>query len=212
MATRDKAVKATTARSPLLRDGAGSRSIWRGMGAPLSVAAGVNASIFLTYGWSGRYYDERRQRRRQRQQRQTTTHNTDNDDARDNLIERTAFCAAAAGTASSLVVCLSEHVKTKLQTQKEQQPRTPRAANDARLPPRHYRDSFHAARRILSDHPRLRRRKEQSGGFCIKHGAPNGARDVCGAEGCDKYAHANGGYCSMHSSGKRGDGLGGYCM
>ena len=103
-------------------------SVWRGLGAPLAAAAVVNASIFLTYGVSTRIWDEYRD---ERNMTETVADAT--------AFDRNAICGGATGLVSSLFLCPSEHVKTKLQTQQTAGPAL-------------YRDSFHAARHILANH------------------------------------------------------------
>ncbi|EED89477.1 predicted protein [Thalassiosira pseudonana CCMP1335] len=101
-------------------------SIWRGIGAPLTMAAVINASIFLTYGGSTRmwnaYFDTNSEKK---------------------SLWRDGGCGGFTGVVSSLIICPTEHVKTKMQTQKKVADANNRVV---------YQDSFHAARNIVSNY------------------------------------------------------------
>eukprot|EP00579_Thalassiosira_antarctica_P005060 CAMPEP_0201881380 /NCGR_PEP_ID=MMETSP0902-20130614/11701_1 /ASSEMBLY_ACC=CAM_ASM_000551 /TAXON_ID=420261 /ORGANISM="Thalassiosira antarctica, Strain CCMP982" /LENGTH=330 /DNA_ID=CAMNT_0048409575 /DNA_START=48 /DNA_END=1040 /DNA_ORIENTATION=+ len=100
-------------------------SVWKGIGAPLTMAAVINASIFLTYGGSTRVWDEYYYDPEKTKATSSFTKN--------------AICGGVTGIVSSLIICPSEHVKTKLQTQKV----------SAKVS---YRNSFHAAEHIFTNH------------------------------------------------------------
>mmetsp|Transcript_33041 Transcript_33041/g.69542 ORF Transcript_33041/g.69542 Transcript_33041/m.69542 type:complete len:347 (+) Transcript_33041:105-1145(+) len=103
-------------------------SVWNGIGAPLAMAAVINASIFLTYGGSTRLWDELYVD----PERTTTTAN--------NSFTKNAVCGGITGLVSSFIVCPTEHIKTKLQTN--------HVSNGTSL----YRDSFHAAEHTFTNH------------------------------------------------------------
>ena len=94
-------------------------SLFRGIGAPITTAALVNASIFMTYGESSRVFDR---------------YVNDN-----NGLLKQIFCGSFTGIVSSIILCPTELVKIKMQTQN----------NEAKTA---YRSSFHAARSILANH------------------------------------------------------------
>jgi len=83
----------------------GAASLFRGMAAPLSAACAINATIFASYGWSSRLYD----------QYIPTPENSKNP-VHDPSIK--AFsCGSFAGLVQCVVICPIEHLKCRLQVQ-----------------------------------------------------------------------------------------------
>ena len=83
----------------------GASSLFRGMAAPLSAACAINATIFASYGWSSRLYD----------QYIPTPENSKNP-VHDPSIK--AFsCGSFAGLVQCVVICPIEHLKCRLQVQ-----------------------------------------------------------------------------------------------
>jgi hypothetical protein len=82
----------------------GVASLYRGISAPLSSAAGINAIIFSSYGASSRLYD---------QYLETSSSQ--------NLLHDSTLkafsCGAFAGLIQGLIVCPMEHVKCRIQIQ-----------------------------------------------------------------------------------------------
>jgi len=97
-------------------------SLFRGIGAPVTTAALVNASVFMTYGESSRFWDR-----------------YINFDSTSVLPSKQIVCGAFTGFVSSFIVSPTELVKIQMQTQNN-------ASETA------YRSSSHAARSILSNH------------------------------------------------------------
>lgn len=93
-------------------------SLFRGIGAPITTASLVNASIFMTYGESSRVFDRY---------------------VNDNNGLKQISCGTFTGIVSSIILCPTELVKIKMQTQ----------INEAETA---YRSSFHAARSIFANH------------------------------------------------------------
>ena len=96
--------------------------LFRGIGAPVTTAALVNASVFMTYGESSRFWDR-----------------YINFDSTSALQSKQIVCGAFTGFISSIIVAPTELVKIQMQTQNN-------ASETA------YRSSSHAARSILSNH------------------------------------------------------------
>jgi len=97
-------------------------SLFRGIGAPVTTAALVNASVFMTYGESSRLWDR-----------------YINFDSTNVLPSKQFVCGAFTGFVSSFIVCPTEFLKIQMQTQ-----------NNASVTA--YRSSLHAARSILSNY------------------------------------------------------------
>ncbi|CAJ1942490.1 unnamed protein product [Cylindrotheca closterium] len=86
----------------------GMGSLFRGMSAPLVSASFINATIFATYGWSSRVYDDYFQA--------TSIQINSNVVDHDSTVK--AFtCGSFAGLVQALIICPTEHVKCRLQTQ-----------------------------------------------------------------------------------------------
>mmetsp|Transcript_37920 Transcript_37920/g.91946 ORF Transcript_37920/g.91946 Transcript_37920/m.91946 type:complete len:334 (-) Transcript_37920:283-1284(-) len=85
----------------------GVGSLFRGMGAPLGSASVINATIFATYGWSSRIYDD---------YFESAKIQFKTDVEHDSSIK--AFtCGSFAGFVQALIICPTEHVKCRLQVQ-----------------------------------------------------------------------------------------------
>jgi Mitochondrial carrier protein len=109
------------------REFGGFSTIYRGIGAPLGAATGINAVVFGSYGFSSRLYD---------QEFGTTTYDDDDDE---NLPthdpwQKSMTCGSFAGAAQCLIICPMEHIKCRLQTQSA------------------YQGSADAMRRIVTEH------------------------------------------------------------
>ena len=99
-------------------------SLFRGIGAPIMTAGLVNASIFTTYNFSSGVFDR--------------YVNFDNSGYICGLPKQVS-CGCFTGIVSSIILCPTELVKIKMQTQ----------INGAETA---YRSSFHAARSIFANH------------------------------------------------------------
>mmetsp|Transcript_1682 Transcript_1682/g.3223 ORF Transcript_1682/g.3223 Transcript_1682/m.3223 type:complete len:328 (-) Transcript_1682:2066-3049(-) len=99
----------------------GISTLFRGIGAPFVMAALINSSIFVTYGESGRIWDKY------------------NGSSSFLTTSKQFICGGIAGIVSSLIICPTEHVKIRLQTQKSRADIV-------------YRNTFDAAKRILTSH------------------------------------------------------------
>jgi solute carrier family 25 carnitine/acylcarnitine transporter 20/29 len=82
------------------------RHLMKGVGAPVAMAAALNASIFLTHGASTRTWDNC-----------FGAPDGNNNHATNNKYTKSAVCGGVAGIASAFTMCPTEHIKTKLQTQ-----------------------------------------------------------------------------------------------
>lgn len=76
----------------------GPATLFRGMAAPLSSAAAVNAVIFSSYGWSTRLYEQ---------------YSPDGYSP----FAKSFTCGCFAGLVQSVIICPMEHVKCRLQIQ-----------------------------------------------------------------------------------------------
>mmetsp|Transcript_3973 Transcript_3973/g.8619 ORF Transcript_3973/g.8619 Transcript_3973/m.8619 type:complete len:351 (-) Transcript_3973:240-1292(-) len=117
----------------------GVGSLFRGMGAPLSCAAVVNAIIFSAFGESSRIWDERVEHR-------IKTEADSGDTSSGASLPHDSFtksfvCGSFAGFAQSFVICPMEHIKCRLQVQHGT------GSADAL-----YRGPFDAVHKIVSNH------------------------------------------------------------
>lgn len=87
----------------------GVGSLFRGMGAPLGSASVINATIFATYGWSSRIYDEHFEETAIQLNSMTVADH-------DSTIKAFA-CGSFAGLVQAMIICPTEHVKCRLQVQ-----------------------------------------------------------------------------------------------
>jgi len=120
----------------------GFSSLFRGMAAPLSCAAVVNAIVFSSFGESSRLWDERVERRAA----VLAAENTEGGDASAAALPHDSFtksfcCGSFAGFAQSVVICPMEHIKCRLQVQHGM------GSADAL-----YRGPFDAVHKIVSSH------------------------------------------------------------
>lgn len=105
------------------------RSLYRGIGPPLSTAAVVNALVFSSYGESSRWWDAYFYK------------GDGGETAQDHSSRTKSFvCGSFAGAIQALVICPSEHVKCRLQVQQ--------IANGAVG----YKTSWDAVDKILTKH------------------------------------------------------------
>ncbi|KAL7539974.1 hypothetical protein ACHAXR_010824 [Thalassiosira sp. AJA248-18] len=127
----------TTAASPsrmLFVQSSQFGSLWKGIGAPVAMAAVVNASVFFTYGGSMRIWDD-----------YYFDSETINAATAPHSLMKTAVCGGVAGIVSSFIICPTEHIKTKLQTQRA-------STTPSTLSSNLYRGSLHATNSIISNH------------------------------------------------------------
>lgn len=107
----------------------GVGSLFRGMAAPLSTACVINATIFSTYGWSSRVYDD-----------YVEPADTVDIPVHDSSIK--AFtCGSFAGFVQSCIICPTEHIKCRLQVQ-----------HGKGTPDNVYKGPLQATRSILAGH------------------------------------------------------------
>lgn len=94
----------------------GISSLFRGMGAPLSAAAIVNAIIFSAYGTSSRLYDQYLIPNNNRTANGSDT-SEDSRDEDDDPWQKSFICGSFAGLIQCAVICPMEHIKCRLQIQ-----------------------------------------------------------------------------------------------
>ena len=108
----------------------GVSSLFRGMAAPLSAAAAINAIVFSSYGASSRFYDTY----------------IGNPEAYGDLPHdpwyKSATCGSFAGLMQCFVICPMEHIKCRLQVQ-------PTKSTSTAI---RYRGPIQAARNIMGEH------------------------------------------------------------
>jgi len=92
-------------------------SVWNGLPAPLVGAAALNSCMFLTHGFATRLWD--------------AFFDTNNNHG----VAKEAVCGGITGFVSTFIMCPTEHIKTKLQTNSNM-----------------YKNSFHAAQQIFKTH------------------------------------------------------------
>ncbi|CAB9509242.1 Congested-like trachea protein [Seminavis robusta] len=97
----------------------GVGSLFRGMGAPLSAAAVVNALIFSSYGASSRLYDQYIPSGKSASTETTDYLDGNNDDGYSDgdSIFKSFLCGSFAGFVQCGVICPMEHIKCRLQVQ-----------------------------------------------------------------------------------------------
>jgi solute carrier family 25 carnitine/acylcarnitine transporter 20/29 len=108
----------------------GLSSLFRGMGAPLSAAAVVNAIVFSSYGLGSRMYDC--------YVPASASFSSPSSSSSHDPWQKSMTCGAFAGLVQCAVICPMEHVKCRLQVQHDG--------------PGGYRGPYHAARSIAKDH------------------------------------------------------------
>mmetsp|Transcript_3086 Transcript_3086/g.4342 ORF Transcript_3086/g.4342 Transcript_3086/m.4342 type:complete len:337 (+) Transcript_3086:284-1294(+) len=101
----------TSSSSPNTSKFGGMMSIFRGITAPLSTAAVVNAIIFSSYGESSRLWDDLFF------SSGMTPTNVEETKQDHTSWQKSFICGSIAGAVQSLVVCPTEHVKCRLQVQ-----------------------------------------------------------------------------------------------
>ncbi len=120
-------------------------TLYRGLTAPLSMAAVVNAIIFSSYGESSRLYDEFFSSTRARNldgAGATKNNNSGDESLKDHSSPLKSFiCGSIAGSVQAVVICPSEHIKCRLQTQ-----------HTAGYTDIKYKGSFDALDKILNSH------------------------------------------------------------
>jgi solute carrier family 25 carnitine/acylcarnitine transporter 20/29 len=105
-------------------------SVWKGVGAPVTMAAVLNAQIFLVYGRSTRLWND--------------YFNLQKDES---SMLRDAVCGGFTGLMSALIMCPTEHVKTRLQTQHKSNITLSTGSNEVI-----YRNGLHATRHIFENY------------------------------------------------------------
>jgi len=93
----------------ILKEFGGISSLYRGITAPLSAAAAINAVVFSSYGVASRFYDQ---------------YIPLDDDENDNAAslnhdpwQKSMTCGSFAGFTQCFIICPMEHVKVRLQVQ-----------------------------------------------------------------------------------------------
>ena len=124
-------------------------SLWKGIGAPLAMAAVVNASVFFTYGGSTRLWDKHFDATTSKED-SISSSSSSSGAIRSAAPFKTTICGGLAGVVSSFIICPTEHVKTKLQTQKTaiSFSSSPSSSNTSTI----YKDSYHATSTIIQTH------------------------------------------------------------
>jgi solute carrier family 25 carnitine/acylcarnitine transporter 20/29 len=112
-----------------IREFGGLTSLFRGMGAPLSAAAGINAIVFSSYGVSSRFYDL-----------YIGDPDTYSDLPHDPWY-KSALCGAFSGLMQCFVICPMEHVKCRLQVQHQSSSSSSQ-----------YKGPVQVVRRIIGEH------------------------------------------------------------
>ena len=118
--------------SSMLSSFGGISSLFRGMAAPLSTAAIVNAIIFSSYGASSRLWDE--------------NVGLDEQGITNHDPWQKAFCCGSfAGLVQAVVICPMEHIKCRLQVQ-----------HGKGMPDYLYKGPYQVASHIVKDHGVMR--------------------------------------------------------
>lgn len=89
-----------------VREFGGVSSLFRGMGAPLSAAAVINAIVFSTYGVGSKFYDS-----------YIVDPDTYPEELNHDPWQKAMTCGSFAGLVQCAVICPMEHVKCRLQVQ-----------------------------------------------------------------------------------------------
>jgi len=89
-----------------IKEFGGISSLFRGMGAPLSVAAAINALVFSTYGIGSKFYDT-----------YIVDPATYVEDLPHDPWQKAMACGSFAGLVQCTILCPMEHVKCRLQIQ-----------------------------------------------------------------------------------------------
>lgn len=105
-------------------------SLFRGMGAPLATATGINAIVFGSYGFSSRLYDV-----------YLPPPATDDAITNHDPWQKSLTCGAFAGAVQCFVIGPTEHIKCRLQIQSSTTTTSTR-----------YQGPLHAVRHILQHH------------------------------------------------------------
>ena len=128
----------------------GYKSLFKGMGAPLSTAAVVNAIIFASYGSSTRWWEDTFENGQHSETHGAMTpeggvliHKETDKPNQSNFL-KTFTCGALAGTVQAFVICPMEHIKCRLQVQAA-------AASNAAAT-QLYKGPIDCARSIIKDH------------------------------------------------------------
>lgn len=113
----------------------GVGSLFRGMSAPLGSASVINATIFATYGWSSRIYDD------YYLESSNEIHVKPSAGVDHDSSIKAFTCGSFAGLIQALIICPTEHVKCRLQIQ-----------HGAGSADNLYKGPLQAARHIVSGH------------------------------------------------------------
>jgi hypothetical protein len=90
----------------MVREFGGLSSLFRGLEAPLSAAAVVNAVVFGSYGFSSRLYDECMVTASEEDDSVTMTHDP---------WQKSMTCGSFSGLVQAVITCPMEHIKCRLQ-------------------------------------------------------------------------------------------------
>ena len=102
-------------------------SVWKGVGAPVAMAGVLNAQIFFTYGRSSELWNSHFDLQTE-----------------DPSVLRDGICGLFTGFLSAFIMCPTEHVKTRLQTQHKSNVMLSNTPGDVI-----YRNGFHATQHIV---------------------------------------------------------------
>jgi solute carrier family 25 carnitine/acylcarnitine transporter 20/29 len=116
----------------MVREFGGLSSLYRGLEAPLSAAAVVNAVIFSSYGVSSRLWDDYMVTASDEDDSATMTHDP---------WQKSMTCGSFSGLVQCVIVCPMEHIKCRLQVQHG------RGASDYQ-----YKGPLQAMRKIAREH------------------------------------------------------------
>jgi solute carrier family 25 carnitine/acylcarnitine transporter 20/29 len=101
-------------------------SVWKGVGAPVTTAGVLNAQIFFTYGRSTGLWNDYFQLQKE-----------------ESSLLRDGICGGFTGLISAIIMCPTEHVKTRLQTQHKSNVVVTNGSGEVM-----YRNELHATRHI----------------------------------------------------------------
>ncbi|KAL7463849.1 hypothetical protein ACHAXS_004202 [Conticribra weissflogii] len=110
--------------SMLSASSGGFKSLFKGMGAPLSTAAAVNAIIFASYGSSTRIWENAFENGQHTSNHCAMTsdggaliHNEESKPSNQESFLKTFTSGSIAGTVQAFLICPMEHIKCRLQVQ-----------------------------------------------------------------------------------------------
>jgi solute carrier family 25 carnitine/acylcarnitine transporter 20/29 len=126
----------------------GVSSLFRGMGAPLSAAAVVNAIVFSSYGLGSRLYDC------YVPVSTSSASSSSPSSSNHDPWQKAMTCGAFAGLVQCVVICPMEHVKCRLQVQHDVGGGRGSSSSSSSSSGgvAHYKGPYHATKRIVKDH------------------------------------------------------------